>query len=809
MEQHKSLTQGRRPLTYRSLIIIVVMVLMLAYFFVQSRGISVQKNQQFNSHINAVLAGNAKLNQLLIKTRYKLINNTDPINQTFRYIKYHTDVVLDLFAQLPHEANGLLDKHIEQEIQLYADKTELAEQFVSHNAVLKNSFFYVEKLLFEAYESVVSQQDLAKGQWQTVERIKALERLLVFPHLHANHDSQAEQTEIFDLIDALDTQGVMHMASIRNHAQLILATKFDVDADLARLIRNNYTLGLNFQEGYADLVTADKRRSQLYVWLLLLLIVILLGYSIHSFTTIRRMILSLKNQQYALDQHAIVSITDSKGDITYVNALFEKISGYDRSELLGKNHRMIKSDEHSPAFFGSLWRTITHGRVWHGQVKNFKKNGGSYWVNATVVPLYNMAGKIDEYISIRTDITAQKTLEATLKEAKLQAEAGSKAKSDFIATMSHEIRTPMNGIMGMTDLLLETKLNEEQQDYLGAVKYSAEALMTLLNDILDFSKIEAGKFELDIHPFSLAETCKGAVMTFTAMAKQKGIDLNLNMADNLPSHLMGDGPRLRQILLNLLGNALKFTEQGHCAIRVSLDSSAPKQEATDQSAPTDYHLLFEVEDTGIGISEADQAKLFSEFSQVDASTTRKYGGTGLGLAITKRLIELMGGKIALRSQLGKGSCFYFTVQLQSHRVQPELEAPKKERNQATSRHGRVLLVEDNLVNQKIAIALLNRREYAFDLAHNGQEALQLLQANSYDLVLMDMQMPEMDGISATKNWREYEQKHQLATVPIIALTANVMESDQQLCLAVGMNDFIGKPFKPDTFYAVIERYLPN
>jgi PAS domain S-box-containing protein len=759
----------------------------------------------------------------------------------------------------------------------------------------------------------------------------------------------------------------------------------------------------------------------------------------------------LATQKFALDQHAIVSITDTAGTILYANDRFCDISGYAREELLGRNHRIINSGTHPTEMFRDMWQTISLGQVWRGEVCNRARSGNLYWVSATIVPLLNASGEPERHIAIRTDITDRKRIEAQLSEqlhlveelieaiplpvylknsagnyvrlnrafelffqisreellghtlndllppedanlhtekdaelfaskglqsyeaavhsrdglihdtvyrkavltrrdgsvsgllgvivditerkraefevlrAKEAAEAASRAKSDFLANMSHEIRTPMNGVIGMTDLALETALTAEQREYLSIAKSSAESLLTIINDILDFSKIEAGKLLVEEISFDLYRLIAEVLKPLALRAYEKGIELLSEVLHDVPRYVRGDPSRIRQVLVNLIGNAIKFTNNGEIALRTELLQL--------QEGHAIIH--FAVRDTGIGIAPDKQDLIFDAFSQEDTSTTRKYGGTGLGLSICRRLVELMGGRIWLHSQMGEGSTFHFSVQLElseqatsaqgsqvnlvgrrilvvddnatNRRIlssmlnllktiprtvdsaqaalalmeegntdfdcilldaqMPEMDGYELARrlhatykylppmlmlssgalrgdaqrcqeagiagffskpisldelnaalgrlfdnapitNKATeaplvTRHSlrearrtlNVLLVEDHPTNQKLALGLLGKWGHIATLARNGQEALDILATRSFDVILMDMQMPVMDGIEATQRIRAGEAEQQLTRTPIIAMTAAAMQDDRDACLAAGMDDYLAKPIK--------------
>jgi PAS domain S-box-containing protein len=770
----------------------------------------------------------------------------------------------------------------------------------------------------------------------------------------------------------------------------------------------------------------------------------------------------LEQQKLALDEHAIVTITDTTGIILYANDKFCEISGYSREELVGANHRLVKSGVHPPELYKAMWDTIRAGKVWHGELCNRAKDGHLYWLAATLLAIQGELGEPVAYIAIRTDISERNQMEEDLRQSREQlrialdasqmgfwdwnttldrtyfsdqwltmlgyqhgdledkndswsslvhpddleqaretyrrhaqgdlpaykvevrmrhrdgswrwlfssgqitawdalgeatrvmgidtdiserktaelalqlskarydeltaripigvytatidavgsiafeyvsdrtlqllgldpahkvhlpseilsrlhpedlggfleavaratqsqglfewqgrawigesirwfrlesavaampgggtrwdgillditdrkeaeravqdardfAVAASQAKSEFLANMSHEIRTPMNGVLGMLGLLMGTSLDERQRRYAELALVSGQSLMALINDILDLSKVEAGKLQLDDEPFDLEELLEEVGATMGGRAQEKGLQFKQSLDPGTPRRLRGDARRLRQVLINLVGNAVKFTDAGQVSVQVS---------AQDLHEP---HVLlrFAVRDTGIGIPEHKLGKLFQSFSQVDASTTRRAGGTGLGLAISRQLADLLGGEIGVTSVEGKGSEFWFTALCRQQTPVAEDLSVREEETALGLRDfqgASILLVEDNLVNRELALAILEQWNLRVQVACNGMEALQALREADYDLVLMDIQMPKLDGLEATATLRNPLAGVRNPYVIVVALTAHAMAEDRQLCLDAGMDDYLTKPLEPLALLAVLDRYLSS
>jgi PAS domain S-box-containing protein len=648
--------------------------------------------------------------------------------------------------------------------------------------------------------------------------------------------------------------------------------------------------------------------------------------------------LRLQERAMTSTQNAIV-ITDRDATILWVNPAFTALTGYTADEALGQNPRILNSGRQDAAFFRTMYDTILAGNTWRGEIVNRRKDGAQYPEEMVITPVRDESGEVTHFIAIKQDISVRKRMEEELARARDAALQTAQLKSEFLANMSHEIRTPMNGIIGMAGLLMDTKLDTEQREYAETIRTCGDTLLTIINDILDFSKIEAGKLTFESVDFGLRGAVESVMDLLAEQAHRKRIELACLVHQDLPDEVRGDAGRLRQVLVNLVGNAVKFTEHGEVVVR------AVKQAKT----PTHVTVRFSVQDTGIGISREAQQRLFQAFTQADGSTTRKYGGTGLGLAICKRLVELMGGEIGVESEPGHGSTFWFTAQfarasatadavthsidfhqlhvlvvddnqtnrkivnhqlrswgirhsaeapnatealallrreaaagnpfhlaildmqmpgtdglelaqqikadatlagtqlivmsslgrhheekqLQQHGVAAWLTKPVKQSRlydciaivlgeesadetpaapvpasataSAPVRKARILLAEDNPINQKVALRQLQRFGYVADPVGNGLEVLDALEHIPYDLVIMDCQMPELDGYATATEIRRREggERH----TPIIAMTAHALEGDREKCLEAGMDDYITKPVRPEELKRALDHWL--
>ena len=509
-----------------------------------------------------------------------------------------------------------------------------------------------------------------------------------------------------------------------------------------------------------------------------------------------------------------IVITDLHGTIEYVNACFVHTTGYRPHEVIGENPRILRSGDTPPEVYQALWETLTAGRIWRGEFNNRRRDGSAYVESAVIAPLHQEDGRITHYVAVKQDITAQKRAAAELAEhrerleelvaartrelhqAKEQAEQASRAKSSFLANMSHEIRTPLNAILGMAHLIRRGRLDPLQGERLRKLEGASSHLLQTINGVLDLSKIESGKLELERTEVRLDEIVENIGSILHDKFAEKGLAYSNQLPPLLPP-LLGDPTRLQQALLNYLGNAVKFTAHGSIHLQVDILAEADSR----------LQLRFAVSDSGIGIAADALGRLFAAFEQADNSTTRRFGGSGLGLAIVRHIARAMDGDAGAESEPGRGSRFWFTAWLDKGRPAPAPALPPLAAESALKALApglRLLLADDEPINREITRLLLEDVGLQVDTAGDGAQALAAARERHYDLILMDMQMPVMDGLAATRAILALPGR---LTVPVIATTANAFLEDKAACLQAGMVDVITKPLAPEVFYAKLHQWI--
>lgn len=561
-----------------------------------------------------------------------------------------------------------------------------------------------------------------------------------------------------------------------------------VSASIAKPLKKLANASYAIARGRRDIIIENKYNNEI-------------GELTESFNTMAKTLKAnekgLEIQKNALDIHSIVAITDVKGTITYANDKFTQISGYSQKEIIGQNYRLLSSHLEDKNFWKSMYKTVNSGKPWKSEVRNINKSGLFYWVDTSILPIIDENNKLTGYITLGTDITKRKILDDELIKAKEKAEESAISKSEFLASMSHEIRTPMNGVIGMLGLLTDTKLDANQRHQVHLATSSAHALLSLINNILDFSKVEAGKMHIEEIDFNLRNELGDFAEAIAFRAQEKGVEIVLDVSQVERHIIKSDPGRIHQILTNIVGNAIKFTHKGSILITAKLTILDKKN----------ARLQVKVKDSGIGIPDDKMATLFDTFSQVDTSTTRKYGGTGLGLAIVKKLCELMDGTVSAHSVLNEGSTFGFDIGVKlgekTTLVMPDVSIKGK----------RVLIVDDNKVNQEVLCEQLKIWNMQVFCADSAQEALSMCTTElteghnpPYDIAFLDMQMPVMNGAELG---RELRANTSYSTMKLVMMTSLGFRSDVDDFAKIGFDAFFPKPTTTNDIFDALNVLVEN
>jgi PAS domain S-box-containing protein len=486
----------------------------------------------------------------------------------------------------------------------------------------------------------------------------------------------------------------------------------------------------------------------------------------------------------------IADATQAGCPIIFVNKAFTTITGYSAEEALGRNCSFLHGIHTNKDTIEAIRVALNANKPIEVSILNYRKDQTQFWNELQINPIFDEKGKIKNFIALQNDATEMHNTQQALTIAKEQAERATTVKSNFMAMMSHEIRTPINGILGTLSLLNDTPMSEEARQLSTVAYHSADALLTIVNDMLDFSKIEAGKLTLETTSFSFPELIDSCMTLMQPSADAKKIDLKLHYDSGLPSSVAGDPTRIKQVLLNLISNAIKFTDKGSVTIK------ATNLLASSSGSSHECIARIEVVDTGIGMTPDGLTQIFTEFNQLDPSAARRFGGTGLGLAICRRLITMMHGEIEAESRYGEGSKFWFVLPLKVVSTTNIIKKPTPNLVPQINQDGHILIVEDNATNQLVLTKMLERAGYRSSLAENGAIAIDMVKLHYYNMIYMDVSMPVMDGLTATRHIRE--MGGDFATLPIVAMTAQTMPGDRERCMNAGMNDYLSKPIDRDS-----------
>lgn len=740
---------------------------------------------------------NAELNELALQTRYGFLPNFDPITEVSKSLSNELMQFPVLWAEVD---KPLLQLSYAEAKEALHHKAQLIEDLKSHTAVLRNS---------QAYQPWLIQKVLDKSQSVVTKRYlqEALQAVLLFSQIRTD-EAYKKATEAVNSLEESDNNNLVMEKDLAeiivSHSRYILEVTTELDGFLKEMGRQNlehYLMAMHqtyIHDYQLRELVSQRYQGFLFVLSVALALAIIIAF-VRLFITQKKLSHTnneLKFQKIAMDHHAIISSANVRGDIIAVNDKFTEVSGFSKDELLGKNHRIVRTDDHhSSAFYKEMWKTIAKGKIWQGEIKNKSKDGHSYWVNSTIVPFLDAkTGKPYQYTSVRTDITSIKETEKALNKAKSDAEAASVAKSAFLANMSHELRTPMNAIIGYSEMLMEDAEDEGYDEMipdLQKISAAGKHLLSLINDVLDLSKIEAGQMELLLEDFDLSQTIKEVIDTTAPLFAK-----NSNVADTELSPdikvVHSDVTKVRQVLFNLLSNAAKFTHEGNITIRTQLDEC--------EGEPW---LLLSVKDTGIGIPEDKIDHVFAEFSQADESTTKNYGGTGLGLPLSRKFCDLMGGDLTVTSVVGEGSVFTMSVPLKVKETQAEDEKQSTINNEGSLKNPNaqlVLVIDDDINSRDILKRTLEDDGYRVEIAESGEKGLSLARELKPDLITLDIMMPDIDGWSVLKVLKEDSE---CDDIPVVMVS---IVADKDAGFTLGAVDSLSKPVDRNALLKVAHKH---
>ena len=748
-------------------------------------------------------------------------DNTLELSKAYHSSYVNYDNLHNSNKKLLHDINSLVTKY-PQQIQIQKLQAILLKQDINidyikrANSIITNSLYFIRTLPPEVFKNGLYKKEIG------AKKLRQLSRKII----DLSYDMKLSDSSILikyqNLIDKISSIIISHKDLINYQKVLVVHTTEILKS--TQEMQNNISQ-FNILEKESNIIYLDIRVNILnehlnikdkikFIQMLLVTLLFVFVYLIIRFLKFEKI---HKEEQESLQdlisKHIIISTTDLEGIITSASDAYCLISGYSKEELVGKSHNIIRHPDMPKSAFKAMWGTIQEGKKWSGKVKNLKKNGDYYWVYAVIEPIFNNKGNIESYIAIRHDITNTIELEELTKNQEIIIESqiaianmqrdkaldALKAKGEFLANMSHEIRTPLNAILGFVEILKEESYGRKSEQYVDIIDSSSKSLLQVIEDILDFSKIKSGKLDIDKVNFNPKSEFEVVTYLFNARCAQKNISLTLNIDDNLPETINTDPLRIKQIITNLMSNAVKFTkEKKNITVDINYDNKL---------------LNISIKDQGIGIAHNKLNHIFDAFIQEDTSTTREYGGTGLGLSISNELVKLLGGKLKVKSEVGVGSNFYFSI--------PITVAKKKIEKQTISqnidfKNKKILLVEDNKANQMFMKVILKKINLSFDIANDGVEAIEMFVKNNsnnedklskYNAILMDENMPNMNGIEATKQILKYEKEHNLTHTPIIALTANALKGDREKFLNAGMDEYMTKPINKNKLAKILNMFI--